>query len=420
MRNECMVRFSIVITATRPDVVASAVRSALAQDFNDVEIIVSDNSDAGCRELIDFTDGRLRCVRPPRYLPLVDHWNFAFSHAVGEWQMLLCDDFAILPSLLTILDEEIKRNRDVDTLIWGSATYVDEDWWIADQRGYLTIPSFTGRRVKLDSRSVIAEMFKSGTGLAGPVKQTVPIMANAMYSRRIIARIRQRLGGSLFEPICPMTSAALIALALSNYTLRIDLPLVVKGSHRNSAAGNFADPTTYHRMLAGMNFRHIPLKTAVLFPCTAAETVLHMQSILPDLIGAYRLNWANFFANCYAAIRELEGRGLVVDDVRKLFRMALRLSPFFLRIRVWGAILSHHARSLVLLQPLRRFRRTVKREAEALSGVMNFGQRASAPQRLDVRRIGLNNITDCVSYVECLLSDQREMDCPLGGDTLKS
>lgn len=424
-----MPRFSIVITTTRPDVVEGAVRSALAQDFKDLEVIVSDNSDAGCSELLDMTDRRLRYVRPTRYLPLVDHWNFAFSHATGEWQTLLCDDFAVPPSLLAIVDEEIRLNQDIDTVRWGSAVYVDGDWWLEDQRHRLTIPSFTGQRVKLDAKRVIAEMFESGTGLGSSVKHKVPIIPNAVYSRRIIERIRQQFGGNLFEPICPMTSAALAALALSDYTLQVDLPLTVKGSHKHSAAGHFADPATYRRMLLGTSFRHIPLKTTMLFPCTAAETVLHTQSLLPDLLGAYRLNWNLFFVNCYAAIRELEEQGLKMHDVHELFRKAVHLFPFSLRARVWGAILNRRAwdairspnvRSSVMLRPLRRIRRAARQCATVLRSSMSRKERASSSQLLDTRQVGLNSITDCANYLERLLSNQRGIHRRLADDVHES
>ena len=141
-----MPRFSIVITTTRPRLVGYALRSALAQEFEDFEVIVSDNSDAGCREVIEaFADSRVRYVRPPEYLTVVPHWNFAFSHAAGEWQLLLCDDDAIAPNLLSVVDQAVRTHPEADTVRWLHGSFADETGPYADSRGAFTVPSFTGR-----------------------------------------------------------------------------------------------------------------------------------------------------------------------------------------------------------------------------------------------------------------------------------
>src|SRR3990172_6897765 len=130
-----MALFSIVITTTRPELVCFAVRSVLSQDFKDFEVVVSDNSDGGCRDVIEgFADSRVKYIRPPKYMRLVEHWNFAFSHASCDWQMHLCDDHAFVPSLLSILVKEIERYPDVDTFVWPPAFYVDGAWWIENER----------------------------------------------------------------------------------------------------------------------------------------------------------------------------------------------------------------------------------------------------------------------------------------------
>ena len=44
-----------------------------------------------------------------KYLRIVDHWNFAFSKASGEWQILLCDDDALMFNTLGKLNKIIEN-----------------------------------------------------------------------------------------------------------------------------------------------------------------------------------------------------------------------------------------------------------------------------------------------------------------------
>ena len=76
-----MAYFSIVIpTRNRANLVPTAVQSVLEQDHGDFELIISDNSDADrageTRAVLDaaLEDPRVRYVRPPRTLAMVDHW----------------------------------------------------------------------------------------------------------------------------------------------------------------------------------------------------------------------------------------------------------------------------------------------------------------------------------------------------------
>jgi len=96
-----MPRVSIVIpTFNRRALLEEAVRSALAQRFTDLEVVVSDNAsedgtEAAVRPLL--ADPRLRYHRNPVNLGMVGNWRRAVLElARGEWFLILSDDDLLL------------------------------------------------------------------------------------------------------------------------------------------------------------------------------------------------------------------------------------------------------------------------------------------------------------------------------------
>jgi len=92
-----LVTVVIPVFNQRGDFLRQCIESVLGQDYPNLEVIVSDNhSDNGSREVIEsFADPRLHVIRPPRHLPMVQHWAYATSHARGEYlSMMGSDDWA--------------------------------------------------------------------------------------------------------------------------------------------------------------------------------------------------------------------------------------------------------------------------------------------------------------------------------------
>jgi len=366
---------------------------------------VSDNSDEGCRELVEsFADPRVRYVRPESYMTTVPHWNFAFSHAVGEWQLLLCDDDAIVPGLLAVLDREIAAHPNARTIKWEFGSYVENASGFA-ARTHFTVPAFSRRREIRRCDAVLREAFRSGGGYqpvrAGDIslKRVMPLLSHAAYERSLINCIRRALGGALFLPICPMTSAAAAALALSDETLRIDLPLAVLGQTIDSAGGYLADLATYERMHRDAQFEFVPIKTMMLFPTVTAETLLRTRSVMQDELGAYELNWEEYFLACCRALSELSAHPSYAD-VKVMIDRSLEAHPPALSMAVRTRIAREQhavdrAVSPSAVEQMARRLRVLPQQAGAMLGLCG-------PPRgrvLDPASLGLASIADCAAYL---------------------
>jgi hypothetical protein len=93
----------------KADFLCQCIESILAQRYPNLEIIISDNhSDNGSWEIINgyAGDPRVRIIRPPIHLPMVQHWAFAVLQAKGELlSMMGSDDWAEPGWLETIIPE---------------------------------------------------------------------------------------------------------------------------------------------------------------------------------------------------------------------------------------------------------------------------------------------------------------------------
>lgn len=82
-----------------------AVRSALSQDFTEIEVIVSDNAstDDTRVSLSGVNDPRLVSFRHEKLLSMHENWNFCLAKARGSLFLLLSDDDILLPGAVAAL-----------------------------------------------------------------------------------------------------------------------------------------------------------------------------------------------------------------------------------------------------------------------------------------------------------------------------
>jgi glycosyltransferase involved in cell wall biosynthesis len=104
----------------------AALRSALAQTYQAIEIIVSDNHSTNevPAWLAAQTDVRLRVVRPDQFLPMVEHFQYAADQAKGNWILYLCSDDYLYPTCVETLVSHLPADGSA-ALAYGELASVD-------------------------------------------------------------------------------------------------------------------------------------------------------------------------------------------------------------------------------------------------------------------------------------------------------
>ncbi len=118
-------KISIVIpTRERGAYLKHSLRSALAIEDVDVEIIVTDNESTDGTEAIvaQFGDPRLRYVGTGARVSMRQNFENGLRHTTGDYVIFFGDDDGILPGQFPFL-RRILETETPDTLSWGLPTY---------------------------------------------------------------------------------------------------------------------------------------------------------------------------------------------------------------------------------------------------------------------------------------------------------
>lgn len=110
---------TIGIPAYKPDYIREAINSALAQSYNNVEVVVvDDKSPYDLKSIVDtFNDSRLHYYRNEKNLGYEDpanNWNRCLELAHGEYFALLCDDDLYEPEFISEMISLARKYPKID------------------------------------------------------------------------------------------------------------------------------------------------------------------------------------------------------------------------------------------------------------------------------------------------------------------
>jgi glycosyltransferase involved in cell wall biosynthesis len=280
-------RFSIVVpTRERTETLRHTLRTCLRQDFDDYEIVVSDNGrTSATRDLIrGLADPRVRCVSTPRPLAMSANFEHAVSHARGEYLLVVGDDDGLLPFCLREIDVLVRRTG-ARIVRWTPATYTWPTVALAGQGNYLGIPLARHFRVA-DGREEVRKAVGTWDYTGLPM-----LYINSAVHREVLDLIRAR-AGRVFGCRLPDVYSGFVLGYLSGQFLAVTVPLTVAGVSGRSTgvAALFRDQTgEVARDFGNLNaecgfFPHPHVPDLPLFPVApVAESFLRAkEAFFPD------------------------------------------------------------------------------------------------------------------------------------------
>jgi glycosyltransferase involved in cell wall biosynthesis len=119
-------RFSVLLpTRNRLELLRYALESVFRQDFDDWEIIVSDNASEQdvCGYVKGIGDPRVKYLRTDRLLPVTENWNLALGKSSGEYVVMLGDDDILLKGYFATAQGLIDRYGSPDLLYHKALLY---------------------------------------------------------------------------------------------------------------------------------------------------------------------------------------------------------------------------------------------------------------------------------------------------------
>lgn len=234
-------KVSIVIpTRSRADTLTKTLRTAVEQSHDNVEIIVSNNGgDPATRQVVEkVSDRRVRCIEPDRRLSMSHNFEFAMSHATGDWLVLIGDDDGILPNGIS-RGLEILAESGAEALASPTCLY---RWPVGKRGPFLTIPYGVGWEWR-SSRGALRRMLSRDMGFNdAPTTYTGGIVSAALYSR-----IKEVKGTFYQSQIPDCYSAFAFCSATESYVLsRESLMIAGISAHSHGRASLSVQPTNFH------------------------------------------------------------------------------------------------------------------------------------------------------------------------------
>jgi len=217
--------FSVVIpTRNRPELLQDAIGSVLAQNFEDFELLVSNNSEPGMmkartEEVVRTFQGdaRVRYLTPPEPMNMADHWEFATGKARGRYVAILTDRLAMRPSALRVLAETVSTGPEL-------VVFEVRSGYSGSSKLEYTEP-FTGKVATLRPREVLADYLRlAAWGGEGMYLNLLPRGLNSVYRSDFAQRVRESCG-RLFWPLSPDYTSGFLSLAFAGELVSLDLPL---------------------------------------------------------------------------------------------------------------------------------------------------------------------------------------------------
>ena len=118
-----MVRFSVLVpTRNRLEYLPMAIETVRRQDYQDWEIIVSDNDSP--QDIAGYVAGlhdpRIRYLRTDRFVSVTENWNTALAASRGDYVVMLGDDDGLVPGYFTTMEGLLNTYGQPD-LVYTSA-----------------------------------------------------------------------------------------------------------------------------------------------------------------------------------------------------------------------------------------------------------------------------------------------------------
>lgn len=106
------------------DYIKETIERVLAQDYDNMEIIISDNAstDDTVKVIEEIKDDRIKLYRNESNLGMIPNWNKLISLATGEYFIIICADDYIFPGAIKAKAEILDNNPDVSIVF--SSSYV--------------------------------------------------------------------------------------------------------------------------------------------------------------------------------------------------------------------------------------------------------------------------------------------------------
>ena len=219
----------IVPTRERPDTLEKCLKTVVSQDYDNLNIVVSDNFSRDSTEDVvrSYVDSRITYLNTGKRLSMSHNWEFALSNIPDGWVTILGDDDGLLPYSLSRVAEVIEANdiqairSNVCSYAWPSVT--------GKEFGRLEVPLKSGYEVR-DSKKWLSKVMNDHAHYP-----ELPMLYNGGFLNMSVLNEIKRKSGTFYRSCNPDVYSAVTVSSIVNNYIYLEEPLALNGASRHSA-----------------------------------------------------------------------------------------------------------------------------------------------------------------------------------------
>lgn len=286
-------KFTVLIpTRERYDTLEMSLKTVTNQDYENLEIIVSDNFSCDATEEVvrDANDKRVKYVNTGKRVSMSENWEFALSHVTGNWLTIIGDDDALLPNCFDKINK-IADEAHVEAIRTSTCSYA----WpalLGAKSGHLSVPMGSGWEIR-DSKYWLDKV------LNGEQHYTMlPMLYNGGFVS--MNAIKSGIGktGKFYQSCIPdVYSAVVLSQVIDKYVYSFE-PVAINGaSHHSTGTAQFnknlsssdeINPAQKYQNEGNISFHPIiPMCADGSYPksiqALVYESYLQASEVFPDL-----------------------------------------------------------------------------------------------------------------------------------------
>jgi len=327
MKNEPF--FSILLpTRNNAEYIGGAIQTILNQDFDDYELIVSNNnSDDNTEEVVkSFKSDKLVYVETKKVYPLDRNWNFALFYAKGKYILMIGDDDGVTKFGLKKLKEEIISNNFPDLISQPLVRYhFDENLICFNKMPYEKV-------------NTVKEGFEKVLEGEGVVEANV----HTIFKRKILK------SSKLYSMPSPDFVAILKLLHWSKSIYYSDTYAIIHGYTKKSSGQTFALKDLDEIKKQSKDFKEM-VSNLVPFSIAFYRNAYYasMRKALQELGIKRDIDWRRYFNLYYSHLFIMKYYGNNIKDDLEQFYKELKNQPLNIQLKVKIRIILLHIKYML-------------------------------------------------------------------------
>ena len=312
--------FSVVIpTKNRPNYLEQSIKSALLQDFDDFEVIVSDNfNEQPTQDVIKKYEDhpKFKSFRTDSELNMINHWEFATKKANGKYILLLADRKIITQGGLRKLAKVVQKYPEINAFSYATKVYDD----LKNEMGWATD---IGNTTVYKTIDLVNRFLNYNYHTIESLDFRYPKTLNGVYKNSFADQVRAKFGRYFnnLGVITPDYSSFFINMALNEEVVYVGETIVFTQGEHTSNGRNFGKGAfeSYMNSLGLQNpYKSVPIKAPYIYNLLVID-FLTISALAGGTLSKAEINWNNYLDTCFWAYLAKEKAGLLDEEGLQFF-----------------------------------------------------------------------------------------------------